>query len=207
MSGEILVQTIDMARFEAIAPALDALDAGAVLDAEALEVLKAAIGSPMITRSRAAPFADILRRIIRQPDLAPRLFLSPSALDGAILCVLDALCFENGGAWSLNDRVGPNWTVIEHAAPALQDHQQLGEMFYGPGADFRALAHPRRGESARLVAQRHVFAPMRAELADVIAEAEAEGARWIAEEARGLAALAARAEATPALSLAHLSLL
>src|SRR5215470_13768672 len=100
MAGELLVQVIDIARFRAIRPVLDELDAGRALGPESRAVIKEAATSPFAYSERGPGFAERLGRILRHPELELRVFLEPCELDGVIEGVMQVLCFENGAEYS-----------------------------------------------------------------------------------------------------------
>jgi len=66
MSGELLIQVIDIGRFRAIRPALDELDAGRALGLETLAVLREVATSPLVRQDRhrllaAVPASSTIR--------------------------------------------------------------------------------------------------------------------------------------------------
>src|SRR5262245_58158536 len=109
MAGELLIQVIDIARFRAIRPALDELDAGRTLGPESRAVLQEAAASPFAHSRDRLGFATLLGRILRHPELELRVFLAPRELERVIEEVMHVLCFENGADFSLVTPVGPSW--------------------------------------------------------------------------------------------------
>jgi hypothetical protein len=227
MAGEVLIQVIDVARFRAIRPALDELDAGRALGPEARAVLNEAAISPFARGELRPGLANLLGRILRHPELELRVFLEPRELDGVIESVVHVLCFENGAESSLVTPVGPSWVVLDLALSAFMDLDWFRPIFITPNAEDRLLAYPRAGLEGRY------YVSSREEVARV-----AEGLRpfldnptpteitarvkmiaehchlpvptvsqAVREAAEGLARLAAKALSAEDLTLAHTSLL
>jgi len=107
MAGELLIQVIDIARFRAIRPALDELDAGRTLGPASRAILNEAAASPFARSERRSGFAALLDRILRHPELELRVFLTPGELDGVIESIVHVLCFEGGAESSLVTPIGP----------------------------------------------------------------------------------------------------
>ena len=112
MSGELLIQVIDIGRFRAIRPALDELDAARALGLETLAILREAATSPLVRQDRHRLLAAV-PRILNHPELQLRVFLTLAAVDGVIEGLVRALCFENWAEFSLVTSVGPSWVVLD----------------------------------------------------------------------------------------------
>lgn len=201
MAGELLVQTMDVERFEAIRPALDEIDAGGVLSAAAMKVMAQALAAPEAAASPRPWALEPLRRMLRRPELAPRWFLSPREIDEAVERALHLCCFDGGGAWSLADPAGPNWAALEHAIMALRGRPTLEHAFFHPGG--AALAHPARGETRLSLVDRSALPQLAVELAAL----SAETAGAAAQEVAALARLVERARERPTWTLAYTFLL
>ena len=67
MSGELVIQVIDIGRFRAIRPALDELDAARALGLETLAVLREAATSPIVRGDRHRGLPALLCRILNHP--------------------------------------------------------------------------------------------------------------------------------------------
>src|SRR5262245_1255291 len=152
MAGERLIHVIDIARFRAIRPALDELDAARALSFEARAVLQEAAASPFARRDLGR-FAGLLARILRHPELELRVFLAPGEVDVVIEGVMHVLCFENGADFSLVTPVGPNWVVLDSALAVFGDLDWFRTIFFRPfvdsDAEDRLLAYPRAGLEGR----------------------------------------------------------
>jgi hypothetical protein len=226
MAGELLIQVIDIARFRAIRPALDDLDAARALSLESRAVLQEAAASPFAHSESRLGFAVLLGRILRHPELELRVFLSPSELDGVIEGVMHVLCFENGAEYSLVTPVGPSWVVLDLALAVFGDLDWFRTIF-DPNPKDRQLAYPRAGfEGLYSVLSREdlarVAAALQPFLDDHIPTEIATRLKMRAEQlhvrvltlsqqvragAEGLARLAAKALTREELTLAHTSLL
>lgn len=201
MAGELLLQTIDMARYAAAEPAFDALEAGGALGAPERAIVRAALARAPAARGAPSGRAA-LRRILRSPGLAPRWFLSPGEIDAAVEALLDAACIEEGGVWRLDGAGGASWTVAEYALPMMMADPVCGAALFGP-PEPRRLPHPRRGEAQRRLVARERLAPLAEAAAALAGRADGQAAR----EAAATARLAARARGRAATTLAHMSLL
>jgi|SRR5262245_24631256 len=225
MAGELLIQVIDMGRFRAIRPALDELDAARVLGLESLSLLREAAASPLVRRHRPS-LAGLLRRILRHPELELRVFLAPTQVDGLIEGLVHALCFENGGEFSLVTPVGPSWVVLDIELAVLGDLDWFQAIFLDPNPKACRLAYPRAGEGCYGVLSRddvaRVASELRPLLDDPIPTEITAGLKALAEHshlpvltltqavrktAEGLARLAAKGLSREELTLAHTSLL
>ncbi len=215
MSGEILIQVIDIARFQTVRPALSELEAVRTLGSETRAVLLAAAASPFALGIRYGHFAGLLSRILRHPELELRVFLTLRDVDEVIHGLVRVLCFENGAKYSLVEPVGSNWVVLESSLLMFMHLNWFRQIFLEGGSE-SALAYPRRGEVRYYVLRREDVARLAAGLRPLLEEPalapEAEGlARLRAEvarlEAEGLARLAARALSAENLTLAHTCLL
>ena len=207
MSGELLIQVIDIARFQTIRPALDELELARTLGSEAHAVLREAAASPFAHRDRGH-FAGLLSRILRHPELELRVFLAPREVDVVIEGVVHVLCFENGAESSLVDLVGPNWVVLDSARAKFSELNWFREIF-APWMNSRRLdidpelPYPRRGDLRYSVLCREDVARLAAGLGSLQGWAAASEERSAAE---GLAHLAAKALSREELTLAHTSL-
>src|SRR5262245_27417046 len=112
MAGERLIQVIDIARFRAIRPALDELDAARALSLESHAVLQEAAASPFAHSKSRLGFAVLLGRILCHPELELRVFLEPRELDGVIEGVMHVRCFENGAESSMVTPGRAGWCSI-----------------------------------------------------------------------------------------------
>ena len=208
MSGEILIQVIDIARFQTVRPALSELEAVRTLGSETRAVLLAAAASPFALGIRYGHFAGLLSRILRHPELELRVFLTLRDVDEVIHGLVRVLCFENGAKYSLVEPVGSNWVVLESSLLTFIPLNWFREIFLKAGSE-SALAYPRRGEVRYYVLRREDVARLAAGLRPLLEEPalapEAEGLARL--EAEGLARLAARALSAENLTLAHTCLL
>jgi len=152
MAGELLIQVIDTARFRAIRPALDELDASRALGLKPRAVLNEAASSPFAHSERHQGFAELLGRILRHPELELRVFLSPRELDQVIEGLVHILCFENAADFSLISPVGQSWVVLDIALSIFGDLDWFRATFFrafDPNAEDRPLAYPRAGLEGR----------------------------------------------------------
>jgi hypothetical protein len=150
MSGELLIQVIDIGRFRSIRPALDELDAARVLGLETLAVLRQAATSPLVRGDHHRGLARLLPRILNHPELELRVFLAPAAVDGVIEGLVHALCFENGAEFSLVTSVGPSWVVLDIELAVIGDLDWFPAIFLDPNREDRlALGYPRAGFEGR----------------------------------------------------------
>jgi hypothetical protein len=78
MAGELLIQVMDVGRFRAIRPALDALEAARTLGLKGQAVLSEAAVSVLPARDRHRRLSALLGRILRHPELQLRVFLAPA---------------------------------------------------------------------------------------------------------------------------------
>ena len=209
MSGEILIQVIDIVRLQAVRPALSELEAVRMLGSETRAVLLEAAASPVARGIGYGHFAGLLSRILRHPELELRVFLTLRDMDQVINGLVRVLCFENGAKHSLVEPVGPNWVVLESSLSTFVDLNWFREIFLEGDS---ALAYPRHGEERNFILRREDVARLAAGLRLLPEEPalapEAEGlARLHAEvarlEAEGLARLAARALSAENLTLAY----
>jgi len=227
MSGELLIQVIDIGRFRAIRPALDELDAARALGLETLAVLREAATLPLVRGDRHRGLAALLRRILNHPELELRLFLAPAAVDGVIEGLVRALCFENGAEFSLVTSVGPSWVVLDIEQAIFVDLDWFRAIFLDPNPEACRLAYPRAGrEGCYGVLSREdvtrVAAGLRPLLSDPIPTEIAARLKRLAEHshlpvltlsqavreaAEGFARLAAKALSREELTLAHTWLL
>src|SRR5262249_55906888 len=81
LGGALLIQVSDIARFRAVRPALDELEAARALGLGSRAVLHEAAASPFARSDRRPHFAGLLGRILRHPELELRVFLAPRELD------------------------------------------------------------------------------------------------------------------------------
>jgi hypothetical protein len=204
VAGELLIQVIDIGRFQAIRSTLDALEASRALSPEFRAVLREAAASPFACKELNRRFARVIERILRQPQLELRMFLAPGDLDEVIQGVLWALCFKDGGEFSLSSPVGRSWVVIDHEFPAFMELDWFrATLLNCPGSG--RLPYPRRAE-----ARYHFLARE-----DVVRVAA--GVRRLLENpgtgteprstAEGLLRLASEALSSEDLTLTYLSLL
>ena len=210
MAGELLIQVIDIARFRAICPALDELDAGRLLGPESRAILNEAAISPFAHRDRLG-FAVLLRRILRHPELELRVFLAPRELDEVIGGVVHVLCFENGAEFSLVTPVGPSWVVFDASLAVFGDLDWFRAIFFRPfvdsDAEGRLLAYPRAGLEGRYyVLSREDVVRVAAELRPLLDD-PIPLSQEVRAAAEGLARLAAKTLSRDELTLAHTSLL
>src|SRR5262249_34846807 len=148
MAGERLIQVIDIARFRAIRPALDELDAARALSLESHAVLQEAAASPFAHSKSRLGFAVLLARILRHPELELRVFLEPRELDGVIEGVMHVLCFENGAESSLVTPAGLSWVVLDRVLAVFGDLDWFRTIF-DPNSEERQLPYPRAGFEGR----------------------------------------------------------
>ena len=226
MAGELLIQIIDIARFQAIRPALDELEAARTLGLQSRAILRVAAASPFARRDRHGRLAGLLGRILRHPELELRIFLAPRELDVVIEGVVHVLCFENGAEYSLTSLVGPSWVVLDSAFAAFIDLDWFRATFLNVHPASDQLAYPRRGEGRYWLLSREdvarVAAGLRPFLDDPIPTDVTARVKVIAEHchlpvltvseavreaAEGLARLAAKVLSAEELALAHTSLL
>ena len=92
MSGEILIQVIDIVRFQTIRPALSELEAVRMLGSEARIVLREATASPFARGIRYGHFAGLLSRILSHLELELRVFLTSRDVDEVIHGLVRVLC-------------------------------------------------------------------------------------------------------------------
>jgi len=226
MSGELLIQVIDIGRFRAIRPALDELDAGRALGLETLAVLREAAASPVVRGDRHRGLAALLHRILNHPELELRVFLAPAAVDGVIESLVRALCFENSAEFSLVRSVGPSWVVLDIELAIFGELDWFSAIFLDPNSQACRLAYPRAGEGCYGVLSREDVARVAAGLQPLLNEPIPTGitaplkalaepshlpvltlTQAVREAAEGLARLAAKALSRGELTLAHTSLL
>jgi hypothetical protein len=217
MAGELLIQVIDIARFRAIRPALDELDAARALSLQSRAVLQEAAASPFAHSRSRLGFAVLLGRILRHPELELRVFLSPRELDGVIEGVMHVLCFENGAESSLVTPVGPSWVVLDLALAVFGDLDWFRTIFDANPED--QLPYPRAGFEGRYsVLSREDLARVAAALQPFLDDhipteiaAQLKMRARLSQEVRagaeGLVHLAAKALSREELTLAHTSLL
>ena len=146
MAGELLIQVMDIARFRAIRPALDELEAARTLGLQSRVVLREAAASPFARRDRHRRFAGLLGRILRHPELELRVLLAPSDLDEVIQGVVHVLCFENGAKYSLTSLVGPNWVVLDSAFSGFINLNWFRAVFLNVAPEADRLAYPRHAQ-------------------------------------------------------------
>src|SRR5215475_2109404 len=153
MAGERLIQVIDIARFRAIRPALDEVDAARALSLESHTVLQEAAASPFAHSKSRLGFAALLGRILRHPELELRVFLEPRELEQVIEGAMHVLCFENGAESSLVRPIGPSWVVLDIELRLFIDLDWFRAAFFRPTFDRNAeaglLAYPRAGLEGR----------------------------------------------------------
>jgi hypothetical protein len=228
MSGELLIQVIDIARFRAIRPALDELEAGRALGLESRAILQEAAASPFAHSEIRLGFAVLLDRILRHPELELRVFLAPHELDEVIEGVVHVLCFENGAEFSFNPSVGPNWVMLDITFGVFMDLDWFRAIFLDPNAEDRPLEYPSGdfGGGCYWILSREdvarVAAGLQPLLDDPIPTEITARLKMLAEHthlpvltlsqavraaAEGLARLADKALSREALTLAHTSLL
>jgi hypothetical protein len=205
MAGELLIQVMDIARFQAICPALDELEAARTLGLQSRVVLREAAASPFVRWDRFGRLGGLLGRILRHPELELRIFLAPRELDVVIEGVVHVLCFENGAEYSLSSLVGSNWVVLDDAFAAFIDLDWFRATFLDVHPASDQLAYPRRGEGRYWLLSRDDVARLAAGVRLFLDEpATAPEVRSAAE---GLARLAAKVLSAEDLALAHTSLL
>jgi len=230
MAGELLIEVIDIARFRAIRPALDELDAGRALGLESRAVLREAAASRYAHRR----FAELVR-ILRHPELELRVFLEPRELDGVIEDIVHVLCFENWVEYPLTSPIGPSWVTLDIALRVFMEldwfRATLFRSTFYPNGEASLLAYPRAGlegryyvldreDVARVAAglQPLLEDPIATEIttlldtvADQRAGADVAFITMLSQEVRagaeGLARLAAKALSRDELTLEHTSLL
>ena len=211
MAGELLIQVIDIARFQTVRPALDELELARTLGSQARAVLREAAASPFAHRD-CGHFAGLLSRILRHPELELRVFLAPREVDVVIEGVVHVLCFENGAESSLVDLVGPNWVVLDSTLAKFIELNWFREIF-APWMNPRRLdidpesgwlPYPRRGDFRYSVLAQEDVARLAAGLRSLQGWAAASEVRSAAE---GLVHLAAQALSREELTLVHTSLL
>ena len=156
MAGELLIQVLDIGRFQAIRPALDELNAAHTLGLESQAVLREAAASPF-AGADLGRFSELLARILRQGELELRAFLTPGEVDVVIEGVMRVLCFENGADFSLVMPVGPSWVVLDTALAVFGDLDWFRAIFFRHwGRRTRAedgpLPYPRAGLEGRYYA-------------------------------------------------------
>jgi len=147
LAGELLIQVIDIRRFQTIRPALGELELARRLGLEARAVLREAAASPFARRD-CGRFAGLLARILRHPDLELRVFLAPGDVDVVIEGVMHVLCFENGADFSLVTPVGPSWVVLDRALAVFGDLNWFRTIF-NANPEERQLPYPRAGFEGR----------------------------------------------------------
>ena len=225
MSGELVIQVIDIGRFRAIRPVLDELDAARALGLETLAVLREAATSPIVRGDRRG-LAALLRRILNHPELELRVFLAPAAVDGVIEGLVRALCFENWAEFSLVTSVGPSWVVLDIELAVFGDLDLFRAIFLDPNPEACRLAYPRAGDVCYWVLSREdvarVAAGLRPLLNDPIPTEITARLKRLAEHshlpvltlsqavreaAEGFARLSAKALSREELTLAHTWLL
>jgi len=209
LSGEILIQVVDIARFQAVRPALSELEAVRTLGSETRAVLLEAAASHFAPLGNDyGRFAGVLSRILRHPELELRVFLTLTDVDTIIHGLVYVLCFENGAKYSLVESVGLNWVVLESTLSTFIHLNWFREIFLEASSE-SALPYPRRGEVRYYVLRREDIARLAAGLAPLLEEPvlapEAKGLARL--EAEGLARLAGRALSAENLTLAHTCLL
>jgi len=202
MAGELLIQVIDIARFRAIRPALDELEAARALGLVSRAVLHEAAVSPFARSDRRPHFAGLLGRILRHPELELRVFLAPRELDEVIEGVVHVLCFENGAGYSLTTPVGPSWVVLDGAFAAFMDLDWFRAIFLDADPEAGRLAYPRRSPRYWVLSREEV-----ARAATGLRALFDDPAAAVQEAAEGIARLAAVALSREELTLAHTSLL
>jgi hypothetical protein len=147
MAGEVLIQLFDEARFSAVEPTLGDLDSTRKLSASSRAQIENTLRADLPDRTGAG--IDVLRRILAEPGLDPRVFLTPRELDDAIEALVLRACFERAGEYSLAQPTGPSWVVLDSVQRDLIDRPWFTRIFW---ADDQALAYriryPARGESA-----------------------------------------------------------
>src|SRR5262252_5386797 len=149
MAGELLIQVLDIGRFQAIRPALDELNAAHTLGLESQAVLREAAASPF-AGADLGRFSELLARILRQGELELRAFLTPGEVDVVIEGVMRVLCFENGADFSLVMPVGPSWVVLDSALAVFIDLDWYRAIFLDTDPENRRLlAYPRAGFEGR----------------------------------------------------------
>ncbi|MES2643704.1 MAG: hypothetical protein V4850_29730 [Myxococcota bacterium] len=146
MAGELLIQLFDEARFSAVESTLAELDSTRKLSAAARAQVESALRADLPDRTGGG--LDVLRRILAEPGLDPRVFLTPRELDDAIEALVLRACFERAGEYSLAP-IGPSWVVLDSVQRDLIDRPWFTHIFW---EEDHALAHriryPARGESA-----------------------------------------------------------
>jgi hypothetical protein len=196
LSGEILIQVIDIVRLQAVRPALSELEAVRMLGSETRAVLLEAAASPVARGNGHGHFAGLLNRILRHPELELRVFLTPRDVNEVVRGLVRALCFENSAKFSLVDPVGPNWVVLENSLSTFVHLDWFRRIFLEGHSD-SALAYPRHGEERYRILDRDDVAQLATGLRPLL-----EGSALDAE-AEGLARLVTRTLSTENLSLAY----
>jgi hypothetical protein len=205
LAGELLIQVIDIARFQAIRAALSEVDAARTLGSETRAVLREAAASSLVRGNRYRRFNGLLSRILRHPELELRVFLAPGEVDAVIRDLVYVLCFENGAEFSLTAPIGPNWVVLNGTLAMFSELSWFREMFLEVGHDSGRLAYPRRGEVRYYILGREGVTRLAAGLRPLLEAPAAAPERRSAAE--GLAHLAAQALSAENLTLVHTSLL
>jgi hypothetical protein len=205
LAGELLIQVIDIVRFQTIRPALGELEAARTLGSETRAVVRDAAASPFARGNRYRRFAGLLGRILSHPELELRVFLAPGDVDAVIDGLVHVLCFENGAEFSLTAPVGPNWVVLNGTLARFVELNSFREIFLHVDPESGRLAYPRRGEVRYYVLRREDVARLAAGLRPLLEEPAAAPEERSAAE--GLARLAAQALSAENLTLAHTSLL
>jgi hypothetical protein len=205
LAGELLIQVIDIARFQAIRPALSEVEAVRTLGSETRAVLREAAASPLVRRNRYRRFTGLLNRILRHPELELRVFLAPSEVDTVIADLVHVLCFENGAEFSLTAPVGPNWVVLNGTLAMFIELSWFREIFLDGSRGSGRLPYPRRGEVRYYILGREGVTRLAAGLRPLLEEPAAAPEKRSAAE--GLAHLAAQALSVENLTLVHTSLL
>lgn len=192
MAGELCFRLFDLNRYHELLPCLNELASTRRLSDAGVATVKLALALPSRSRERHANEVAVLERIVRNRELEPRVFLSPTSLNDAITGLVELLCLADGGKWGLGERrVGPSWVVLEASLPALYEHLPWFEdIAHGLSPGSTELAYPRGVES---------FRPMCAPFDDLLAGLRTVSGkpsvdRYAREEMEGFTALVSRAQ-------------
>ena len=202
MAGELLFRLFNVDRYHELLPCLDELASTRKLSDAAVATMRLALTRPRPERSRR--LVETLERIIRnrELELEPRVFLWPASLNGAITGLVDLLCFEEGGEYSLVQSVGSSWVVLEPSLRVLSDLPWFEDIHCGRSPGCAKLAYPRG--FASFILTRAALHQLVSGLGTVSREMELD--QYAHEEIEGLIALAARAQSAKRWSLVYTSL-
>jgi len=204
MAGELRFRLFDVDRYQEILPCLDELARTRSPSDAAVATMKLALARPDERPEPPPGGLEAVERILRNRELEPRVFLSPTSLNGAITAVVELLCFEEGGRSSLVERVGASWVVLEASLRALHDQRWFQELASGRWPGSAELAYP-RGEVASFMLTRAGLDELLAGLRTASGMSDLD--QYAREEVEGLMALVARAQSVKRWTLEYSSLL